>query len=170
MIFVVQDRKEFQMEKVNEIDILKEKLLYAIGKYSDYKRYAVELDNIEEEYDETLEIYHYDIWEGESGGTIVEKAQEILQVATEIFEDLRENAESELFYTMEEIVQLDKDSQMEILGIFIERNDFTEEVYEDMIDRWEEFPYNQIEAQESFLNYLKEYVNKEERRDVETDL
>ena len=42
------------MTEAEKIQSIKDKLLNATGKYSDYRRYEFSLANLDEEYDETL--------------------------------------------------------------------------------------------------------------------
>ena len=138
-------------------EALKERLLYAAGKYSDYSRYEDKLDNVEEEYDETLELYNFDIWFNSSEGTIRDKAAELLRVTAELFRDLKSNAARELFYVMREIIETDKESQEEICGIVIPKELFTEDEFFEMLSKWAEYEYGQNEALEAYLQVLKEW-------------
>ena len=124
----------------------RERLLYAVGKYSDYKRYAQTLDRLEDEYDETMEVYHWDMWLGNVKGTITEKAGEMLGVTARIFHDLERNAEKELFFVLKEIM----------------RNG---NLYEQMLMEWEDAPYVQKEALESFLEHAEAFLSQEKREE-----
>ena len=79
------------------IAALKQKLLKAAGKYSDHREYETRLEDLEELYDETTEIYNYDVWMGRSHGNIVDKATEMLRITVNIFNELKEAAEQELY-------------------------------------------------------------------------
>ena len=144
-------------EPENKVEILNERLLRAVGKYSDYSRYEMNIYNVGEEYNETLEIYNFDIWYGNSTGTLREKAEEMLQVTVDIFRDLRENAECELYYIMSEIAELDERSQLAILGIVLEKGAFTKTKSEEIFDEWSDYEWSQNEAMEAFLGVLKEW-------------
>lgn len=146
-------------------EILKERLLYAVGKYSDYSRYKECLDNLEEEYDETLELYNFDIWFNISEGTIRDKASEMLRVTSELFEDLKNNAARELFYVMREISEMDKGSQEEICGVVIPKELFTEAEFFGMLSELTEYEYCQNEALEAYLQVLKEWAEKSDGMD-----
>lgn len=146
----------------SEIEVLRERLLYAAGKYSDYCRYEETINNLVSEYDETLEVYHYEIWSNKSFGTIRDKAAEMLQVTGEIFQDMSDNALRELYYVMCEIVKLDEAAQREICGVAIPEDHFTEEEFREMISYWKEYAYSQSEALEKYLQVLREWNWSEE--------
>ncbi len=143
----------------------RERLLYAVGKYSDYKRYAQTLDQLEDEYDETVEIYHWDMWTGDVKGTITEKAGEMLGVTARIFYDLEWNAEKELFFVLKEIMQNGREEQMAVLGFYWKESEFSEELYEQMLMEWEDAPYVQKEALESFLEHAEAFLSQEKRKE-----
>ena len=140
----------------DELKKMREELLYAVGKYSDYRRYAVWLDNLAEQYDETVETYHFDVWMGESRGTIAEKAQEMLDVTQNIFSDLEKNAEQELYSVVEKILELNEECQRDVWGMFLKKEGMTEDLFGEMLIEWEEQPYVQQEALDSFIAYFKE--------------
>lgn len=143
--------------KKTKVELLKEHLLYAAGKYSDYSRYESSLASTEEEYDETLELYNMDIWLGNSEGTIRDKAAEMLRVTTELFYDLADNAARELYYVMREIVELDEDSQKKICGVVIPKDIFTEKEFREMLSEWYEYEYVQEDALKAYLEILKRW-------------
>lgn len=136
-----------------KVELLKEHLLYAVGKYSDYSRYEISLASTEE-YDETLELYNMDIWLGNSEGTIRDKAAAMLRVTTELFYDLADNAARELYYVMREIVELDEDSQKKICGVVIPKDIFTEKEFREMLSEWYEYEYVQEDALRAYLELL----------------
>ena len=119
-----------------EREMLKRKLLNAVGKYSDYERYVRLLADLEEQYDETLELYYWDIWTGNARGTITRKAEDMLSATSQIFYDLNQNAEKELFYVLEELTAL-----------------------EELLLDWEDAPYNQEKALESFLEHVRAFLD-----------
>lgn len=144
------------MKREEEIENVKKKLLDAVGKYSDYRRYSLILSDLDEEYDETLELYNYGIWLGQSDGSIREKASHMLSVTLRLFEDMENNAQIELYSVLEEIMGFDKEEQKKIWSrnIFLSRNTVSKERLEAMILDWDEQPYNQEEALESFEQLL----------------
>lgn len=137
---------------------LGKKLLYAAGKYSDYSRYENMLAEIEGQYDETLELYNFPIWFGESDGTIQDQAVEMLRVTSDLFHQMRENAEQELYYVVKEIMETDKDIQLELLGILPPAEITDEDYFEEMLLEWDEYEYVQQEALDSFLENLEQYI------------
>ena len=139
------------MEKLYNVVQLKEKLLYAVGKYADYSRHWCDLSNVEADYDETLETYNRDVWTGKSGGAIRDKAVEMLRVTTELFEDLRDNSMEELYHTMKMIVTCNEQEQMEIWGIFLEEALFTREFFERWMEYWEDCDAELEKALKDFL-------------------
>ena len=143
----------------------RERLLYAVGKYSDYKRYAQTLDRLEDEYDETMEVYHWDMWLGNVKGTITEKAGEMLGVTARIFYDLERNAEKELFFVLKEIMRNGREEQMAVLGFYRKEAEFSEDLYEEMLMEWEDSPYVQKEALESFLEHAEAFLSQEKREE-----
>lgn len=151
----------------NNVDILKQKLLYSASKYSDYSRYNAQLAQLDEDYDETLELNNFDIWINNSGGTIRDKAANMLRVTLDIFEDLRDNAEQELYFVMNEIMELDELSQLSIYNVVINKDLFTKKHFDEMISEWYDYPYEQQEALDSFLSLLKEYIDESNALDNE---
>lgn len=137
------------------IAALKQKLLKAAGKYSDHREYETRLEDLEELYDETTEIYNYDVWMGRSHGNIVDKATEMLRITVNIFNELKEAAEQELYWITLDIAGLDEDSQKEIWGMVLEREKITEDWFDDRILDWE-YKYSQDEALEEFLRLMRE--------------
>lgn len=144
------------MEHTKEIENVKNKLLNAVGKYSDYSRYWARLSDLDEEYDETLELYNYDIWIGQSDGTIRSKASEMLRVTLKLFTDLEENARKELCSVLNEIMRFDKEDQKQIWDedIFLSSDIFDENELEDMLWDWEEHPYDQEGAMKAFKEFI----------------
>lgn len=149
--------KKAEAEERTKAEVLRERLLYAAGKYSDYSRFECNLKAVEEEYDETLELYNIVVWQHESEGTIRDKAAAMLHVTAELFNDLVENAERELYYVMREIVESDEDSQKKICGVVIQKDIFTEEEFQEMLTGWCEYEYVQDEALKAFLKVLGEW-------------
>lgn len=143
-----------------EQEIWKEKLLAAVGKYADYKRYWDTLENLEKEYDETLELYHWDVWEGANPGTVTEKARQMLRVTSELFWDMEKNARDELIYVLRETKELPPGEQKDIWGFYPDKDFFLEERLEDLVLEWEDSPYMMEDALESFLLYAAEYVKR----------
>ena len=140
-----------------EREMLKRKLLNAVGKYSDYERYVRLLADLEEQYDETLELYYWDIWTGNARGTITRKAEDMLSATSRIFYDLNQNAEKELFYVLEELTALDRESQEAVWGLFWDGADFSRALFEELLLDWEDAPYNQEKALESFLEHVRAF-------------
>ena len=141
---------------------LKKQLLYAVGKYSDYRRYKCTLSALEDEYDETLELYNLDIWYSNSNGTIRDKAAHMLEVTTELFQDLESNAEIELYHVMEEIMELDEEEQLQIWDMVLNCEKMTEDEFGEIMIEWSDFEYNQDAALKSFMDYLKSCVEEGE--------
>ena len=145
-----------------EQERFKKKLLNAVGKYSDYKRYVQCLADLEEQYDETQELYHWDIWVGNASGTITRKAEDMLSATSQIFCDLEQNAEDELFYVQEELTALDRESQEAVWGLCWDGEDFSRELFEEMLLDWEDAPYNQEKALESFLEHVRVFLDSDD--------
>lgn len=148
------------MDGADNIKNVKKKLLFAAGKYSDYSRYSSALADLEEEYDETLEIYNFAIWDSRSYGTIRDKAEHMLRVTSELFYDLSNNAEQELYHVVEEIMEMGADEQRQIWDLVIDKEQLTREHFEEMLYGWFEYEYNQEAALNTFLKVLREYVEK----------
>ena len=142
-----------------EQERFKKKLLNAVGKYSDYERYVRLLADLEEQYDETLELYYWDIWTGNARGTITRKAEDMLSATSQIFCDLEQNAEDELFYVLEELTALDRESQEAVWGLFWDGADFSRALFEELLLDWEDAPYNQEKALESFLEHVRAFLD-----------
>lgn len=145
------------MKNEEQIKNIKNKLLNAVGKYSDYHEYCRILSHLDNRYDETLETYNCNIWTGQSEGTIRKKADRMLSVTLRLFFDMEDNAMTELYSVLEEIMELDKEEQKQIWNrdIFLSKNMITEEQLEEMLLDWEEYPYNQVEALEAFEELLE---------------
>lgn len=142
---------------VNEkIQMFREKLLKAAGKCADYSRYYEMLLCVEEQYDETLELYNYDIWLGRSEETMRGKAAKMLKITSELFLDMCRNSEQELYHVLREICQQEKEVQRAVLGMELDAEQLTEDNFEEMILEWEDHPYVQEEALQSFLQNIKE--------------
>jgi len=163
----MEERAELLTEEMtgqsSEIEALRERLLYAAGKYSDYCRYRRTISNTASEYDETLKLYHYEARSNKSFRTIRDKAAEMLQVTGEIFQDMSDNALRELYYVMCEIVKLDEAVQREICGVAIPEEHFTKEEFREMISEWKEYAYSQSETLEKYLQVLREWNWSEEK-------
>ena len=146
------------MEQQKRIDNLNNKLLNATGKYSDYRRYWGLLSTLDDQYDETLEIYNQDIWWGNSDGTIREKAAHMLRVTEKLFRDMMENAETELVSVVEEIMDCDEAEQKQIWGkdIFLDKKIVEPKGIKDELLEWEEYPYAQSKALEYFVKIVGE--------------
>ena len=144
------------MEREKIIEAMREKLLNAVGKYSDYSRYAMELESIENEYDETLELCNYAVWSGASSGTIQDKASHMLRITLDLFLDMRRNAQIELHSVLKEIMAVVEEEQKQIWKqeICLKPDQFQEEELEELLDSWDDFPYQQDEALESFEQFL----------------
>lgn len=145
------------MKNEEQIKNIKNKLLNAVGKYSDYHEYCRILSHLDNRYDETLETYNSNIWIGQSEGTIRDKADHMLRITRRLFLDMEDNARTELYSVLEEIMELDKEEQKRIWNrdIFLSKNMITEEQLEEMLLDWEEYPYNQVEALEAFEELLE---------------
>ena len=145
------------MDKKEEIERLKNKLLIATGKYSDYQSYVYTLDDLVEKYDETLEEYNWEIWQGQSVGTIRQKASYMLSVTQRLFEDMKENAKKELLSVLEEIAEHEQNDQQQIWGkdIFIDRDKLKQDEVQEILFVWEEQPYVQQEALEYFVSLVE---------------
>ena len=148
------------MANKDKVEVLRERLLYAAGKYSDYNQYWLELSNVENNYDETLEIYNFDIWSDQSHGTIREKAASMLRVTAGIFGDLQSNAEQELYSVMKEIMQLEDAEQLQICGVVVKEDELDEEAFENMLVDWTDYEYSQEKALESYLELLNGYMKR----------
>lgn len=148
------------MKNEEQIKNIKDKLLNAIGKYSDYHEYCRILSYLDEKYDETLETYNFNIWTGQSEGTIRKKADHMLRVTLQLFLDMEDNARTELYSVLEEIMELDKEEQKRIWNrdIFLSKNMITEEKLEEMLLGWEDGPYDQEEALAAFEEMIEERI------------
>ena len=144
------------------IDRVRDKLLNSAGKYSDYQRYYYTLCNLEEQYDETLEIYDLEIWEGNSNGTIREKAEHMLSLTSNLFRDLRSNAQVELMSVLREIMEFGPEEQKQIWKryIFLDKDKVNEDELADVIFEWENEPYAQEEALEYLTKIVETYVEE----------
>ena len=98
----------------SKIKQIKSKLLNAAGKYADYHSYLDTLYDLDEKYDETLEIYNKSIWFGQSDGTIREKAAHMLNITLNLFQDMANNSEKELFSVIQEILECNREDQYQI--------------------------------------------------------
>ena len=148
------------MKKEEQIKNIKNKLLNAVGKYSDYHQYEVILYDLYEKYNDTLETYNSNIWIGQSEGTIRDKADHMLRITRRLFLDMEDNARTELYSVLEEIMELDKEEQKRIWNrdIFLSKNMITEEKLEEMLLGWEDGPYDQEEALAAFEEMTEERI------------
>ena len=150
------------MAGADNLEKLRERLLYAAGKYSDYRKYSSTLSWMEGEYDETLEIYNLDIWDSRSNGTIRDKAAHMLRVTAELFQGMESNAEMELYHVMEEIMELDGEEQLRIWNMVLDNEKVTEDEFIEIMTDWSDFEYAQDSALQSFLDHLKAHVGEED--------
>ena len=148
------------MTEAEKIQSIKDKLLNATGKYSDYRRYEFSLENLDEEYDETLELYNFDIWLGKSGGTIRDKAAHMLRTTLALFHDMADNARKELQSVLQEIMDCTANEQKEIWGkdLFLDKSKMSEEDLKELLWEWEEFPYSQNESLNYFIKLVEESI------------
>lgn len=149
------------MESKEKIKNLKYKLLNATGKYSDYRRYWGTLVDVEEEYDETFEIYNQESWMGNTGGTIRDKAAHMLRITGQLFYDMMENAEMELMSVVKEIMNCNVEEQKQIWGkdIFLDKEKIKLENIKESLLEWEEYSYVQDEALENFVKIVEWTIN-----------
>ena len=112
---------------------------------------------MDDQYDETLEIYNQDIWWGNSNGTIREKAAHMLRVTEKLFLDMMENAETELISVVEEIMDCDEAEQWQIWGkdIFLDKKVVELKKIKDDLLEWGEYPYTQGGAEECFVKIVE---------------
>lgn len=150
------------MKETGNIEVLKQKLLSAAGKYSDYRRYCDILADLNEEYDETLENYNLDIWYGKSKGTICEKAAHMLAVTGDLFYDMVSNAEKELFSVIGEIMECGREEQKLIWerDLFLDKTKITEENLKEYLVEWDEYLYvpgetRQEAARDKFIDIIE---------------
>ena len=80
----------------------------------------------------------------------------MLSVTLRLFEDMENNAKIELYSVLEEIMGFDEEEQKKIWrrNIFLSSNTVSKKRFEDMILDWDEQPYSQEEALESFEQLL----------------
>ncbi len=143
---------------MKQIETMKDKLLNAAGKYFDYQKYWIILSELEEEYDQSLEIYNLDIWYGKSSGTIRDKAAHMLRVTEKLFRDLFDNAEKELMNVLEEIISYEMEEQKQIWRnkMFVNKSKFDKEKLEEKLLMCDEHPYTQDEALILFENIVQQ--------------
>ena len=148
------------MTEAEKIQNIKDKLLNATGKYSHYRKYEYSLSNLDEEYDETLELYNFDIWLGKSGGTIRDKAAHMLRTTLDLFRDMADNARKELQSVLQEIIDCNADEQKEIWGkdLFLDKNKMNEEDLEELLWEWREFPDSENESLDYFIKLVEESI------------
>lgn len=160
-------RKElFEMAVENRVSEYKNKLLNAAGKLADYRKYCMILADLDENYDETLEIYKLEEWYGEAADTIAGKAAHMLSITLNMFEDMQNNAVYELYHVIKDITGFPKEEQIQICGTEIEPALQEEDNFRDVVLDWEEFPYSQNEARDSFLAHLQSYRSQDEDDDM----
>ena len=110
-------------------------------------------DLLDEKYDETLEIYNKSIWFGQSDGTIREKAAHMLNITLNLFQDMANNSEKELFSVIQEILECNREDQYQIWEkeLFLDKNKIQlDELKEELLE-WEEFPYEQQKALDKLI-------------------
>ena len=137
----------------SKIKQIKSKLLNAAGKYADYHSYLDTLYDLDEKYDETLEIYNKSLWFGQSDGTIREKAAHMLNITLNLFQDMANNSEKELFSVIQEILECNREDQYQIWEkeLFLDKNKIQlDELKEELLE-WEEFPYEQQKALDKLI-------------------
>ena len=150
------------MEQSKKVKNLKDKLLNAAGKYSDYRRYSDMIGQVEEEYDETLELYNLDIWYGNAGGAIRDKAAHMLRITGKLFRDMVTNAETELISVLEEIANCSREEQKKIWerDLFLDKEKIDSERIKDWLIEWDRYPYDQDEALEFLVRMVEEIVSE----------
>ena len=132
----------------------REDLWVAVGKWSDFQEYWMQLSDLEEKYDESIEVYNFNSWLGVSNVNIFNKAEKMLSVTSSIFYDLYDSAESELYALVCKISELNADVQQEIWGLEFTEGVLTKEEFQEMLEEWE-YEYNVEDAQHKFLLILK---------------
>lgn len=143
------------MKNSNDVEELKKRLLEAAGMYSDYSEYAHRLDELDEMYDETLELYDYPVWMELSHGSITEKAKEMLQVTGEVFREMEKNAREEVLLAVEAVCRLGPEEQQKVWGMVVEEGQYDRAALEDGLFDWE-YEYCQDEAFEELIELVKE--------------
>lgn len=140
-----------------KVELMKEKLLTISSYYSDIGEYWRMLGELEEKYDETLEMYNFEEWLNGSGEKRTGIAAIMLRKTESIFWDLYRESEKELYSVYKEICSMDEEEQIEIWKR--KRKLFAQKEFEDFFSEAFEYKYNQTEAMEEFLRVLVEMEN-----------
>lgn len=168
----MEDRWEEEREKAQSgagcetdqrIAKRKGRLLNAAGRFSDYWNYAADLSSLEEEYDQTLEIYDFPVWMGNSHGAITEKAQEMLKATSELFDELSSIAQDELYLAVLDVCRSGQEEQKQIWGMVLSREPSKDELLDYLTD-WE-WRYTQNEALEQVIALIKQGIKRKEEEE-----
>lgn len=90
---------------------------------------------------------------GQSDGTIREKAAHMLNITLNLFQDMANNSEKELFSVIQEILECNREDQYQIWEkeLFLDKNKIQlDELKEELLE-WEEFPYEQQKALDKLI-------------------
>lgn len=151
--------KEVAEEKGSEK--LKEELKMAVCQYSDYNHYSLLLEDVLEEYDESLEHYDFEAWfngnDKISRGKLTIKAMKMLGLTADLFREIQELAEFELKKAFNNILDAGTESQNEILGMEIS-HEIMENIFERIYEL--EYHYNMEETYECFLEFVQNIASK----------
>ena len=106
---------------LNNTDDLKQALLLAVAAYRDYRHYSITLDNLDEDFDESLE--HFDTVTWFHMGYDLDKADELaldcasaLSKASKVFRKIAARAEENLIMIVKVILSAQPDLQSAVLG------------------------------------------------------
>lgn len=106
---------------MNNIEDVKEKLKMIVAEYLDYLHYSLEIDDILERFDESMEYYDPSAWfNGESstrdGSDLTIKTYNSVSKASTCISDLVSMKEKECRNTLETILKMDDETKIKVLG------------------------------------------------------
>ncbi|MDL2294314.1 hypothetical protein LJC60_06750 [Ruminococcaceae bacterium OttesenSCG-928-D13] len=145
---------------------LKEVLLYAISAYSDYRHYWLQLENIDENFDETLE--HNDFASWIQLGRDPQKADDLaysitasLRETSDLMRQIFERSKQDLTIVLKAIIASPPDIQMMVCGRTYDVPDdevdsLLEDLYGEMMEM--EYEYSMPDALKAFLKVFNDFM------------
>lgn len=140
---------------------LKKELKMTVCQYSDYNHYSLLLEDVLEEYDESLEHYDFEAWfngnDKISRGKLTARAMKMLRLTADLFGEIQELAELEFKKAFNDIFDAGTETQNEILGVEVSY-EIMENIFEQIYEL--EYHYNMEETYECFLEFAQNIASK----------
>lgn len=141
---------------MNDIADIQEKFKMIVAEYLDYSHYWLEVENILEHFDESMEYYDPSAWsEGKpstkNGSNLMLKAYESIRDSSDCLYELYSTKEKECRDLLEAILKMDDETKIEVLG---KAYPWDENVLEDIFENITEIEY-QYNIEESLKVFLK---------------